>query len=304
MNQQKPFVPNIKKGSEKRAPRIVLVGVEGVGKSTAGSACPSPIFLTPEDGLIGTTFNETPNFSPKTWTDAVQFIDWLTETEHEYKSLIIDTLDWLEPRLFSFLCNRDNKASIEDYGYGKGYIVACDEYRTFLARLERLHRAKNMLIMVTSHCHIKNFSNPAGDNFDRYEMKVSKQIAGLTKEWADVVLFARFDIYAYKETQKSKAKGVGGQKRIVHTSHSAAWDAKNRFNLPSEMPLDMATILSAVETGSPDEPEKIIAEIKELSSDMPKDKQKGINDYIKKYSADSTALAQLLNRVRVQTDNE
>lgn len=293
----------IKKGASKKAPRICLIGVEGVGKSTAGANCPNPIFLCAEDGLVGSGFDNVNSYSPKTWEETLLFIDWLITSEHQFQSLIIDTLDWLEPRINKFICTRDKKDSVEDYGYGKGYVIALDEYRKFLSKLELLHIKKNMLILINAHCHIKSFSNPIGDNYDRYELKVSKQIAGITKEWVDAVLFANFEILTVKEGSKGKAKGVGGQKRIVHTTRSAAWDAKNRYGLPDVMPFDMADILGAMDSGSaPDSIENILSEIEERITKLDEAKRQHAKNYIEANKTNAKNLSLFLNRVRVLTE--
>jgi hypothetical protein len=293
------FVPKIKKGACKAAPRIVLVGVEGVGKTTAGAQCPDPIFLCAEDGLVGYGLENVPYTTPENWNEALRFLNYIATGDHPYKSLIVDTLDWLEPLLFSFICKRDKKESIEDYGFGKGYIMAIEEFRRFIAGLE-LIRKRGILVMINAHCQIKSFNNPIGDNFDRYELKASKQLAGLVKEWADVVLFARYEIHTVKDGgKKSKAKGVGGQKRIVHTEHSAGWDAKNRYGLPVTMVFDMPEILEAMKQGKPDTPENIIAEINSMLPNVPEAKQAAITAFIEANKTDAIKLSQTLNRVRV-----
>jgi len=293
------FVPKIKKGASAAAPRIVLVGVEGVGKTTAGAQCPDPIFLCAEDGLVGFGFHNVPYTTPENWTEALRFLNYIATGDHPYKSLIVDTLDWLEPLLFSHICKRDKKESIEDYGFGKGYIMAIEEFRRFIAGLE-LIRKRGILIMINAHCQIKSFNNPIGDNFDRYELKASKQLAGLVKEWADTVLFARYEILTVKDGgKKSKAKGVGGQKRIVHTEHSAGWDAKNRYGLPVTMVFDMPEILEAIKQGMPDKPENIISEINSLLPNVPEAKQAAITAFIEANKTDAIKLSQTLNRVRV-----
>lgn len=296
------FASLIKKGASKNAPRICLIGVEGVGKTTAGAQCPNPIFLCSEDGIVGSGFDDVASYSPKTWEEALQFISWLTTSDHAYQSLIIDTLDWLEPKINKFLCTRDKKENIEDYGYGKGYVVALDEYRKFLAMVEQLRTKKNMLILINAHCQIKNFSNPVGDNYDRYELKVSKQIAGITKEWVDAILFANFETLTVKEGSKTKAKGVGGSKRIVHTTRCAAWDAKNRYSLPDVLPFDMGEILKSMEVGQPDTIENILAEIEGLIPMLEEAKKIEAQKYVNSNKTNATKLLHFLNRLRVVTE--
>lgn len=296
------FRTAIRKGPSVKPPRIVMIGVEGVGKSTAGAGMENPIFLCGEDGLVGTQFAETPSYSPTTWDEVMAFLEWLrTSTDHGYKSLVVDTVDWIEPLLFKFLCLRDNKDSIEDYGYGKGYIVAAEEFRRFLYLLDEVNK-RGVAILLLAHTHIKAFNNPIGENYDRYEPKVTKQIAGMIKEWADAVLFARFQVFTTKGKGQSKAKGFGGQERVVHTMHSAGWDAKNRYGLPEEMPLDMETIMAAIATANGaggDNADALIAEINQTAETLPEEKKVLIAAAVAKAGTSVTALAQVLNKTRV-----
>ena len=293
------FKAAIKKGQPKTAPRMVLIGEEGVGKSSFAADAPAPVFICAENGLVGSAFTQTENFNPANWESVKQFAKWLQTEKHSFKTLVIDTLDWLEPMLFSFICARDNQKSVEGYGYGKGYNVAADEARLFMAELERLNKS-GMGIIIISHCQIKTFNNPLGDNYDRYEAKVSKQIAGLFKEWADVVLFARFKIYTAKESVKSKAKGVGDAVRVIQTTKNPAWDAKNRYSLPDELPLDYSAVMVAIENERPDTDEAIEKEIKELieQSPMVEERKVSARSALSRDKGNSNKLKVLLNRVR------
>jgi len=296
----------IKVGATVTAPRIVLVGVEGIGKTTAGAQCEAPVFLSAESGLVGKGYDDIPNYSPEDWEDVLAFLRHVAEDQHDYKSLIIDTIDWVEPLLFSYLFKRDSKGrekpltSLEDYGYNKGPGIALAEFRRGLAELDKIHR-RGILVMINAHCHIKSFNNPMGDNYDRFELKASKLIAGIIKEWADTVLFARYEVFTNKGKGDLKAKGVGGQTRIVHTQHSAAWDAKNRYGLPATMAFDMAGILEAMKSGNPETPENIMAEINALLPQLDEATQKKIAAFVEDNKTNVLKLTQTLNRVRTLT---
>ena len=300
------FATAIKTGGTVRPPRILLMGVEGVGKSTAGSQMEAPIFLCSEDGLVGPQFASTPHFSAPDWEKALGFLDYLLDNPHPYKSIVVDTVDWLEPKLYHFVCQRDGEKSIESYGYGKGYTEAAAEFRKFVRRLDALNR-KGMAVLVLAHTVVKPYNNPTGENYDRYEPKADKKVAGIVKEWADAVLFAQFQTFAVKAKGASKAKGVGGQERIVHTQHSAGWDAKNRYGLPDEMPFDMPLILDAIKAGNGaggDSAKDIADEIRSIYTDLPDEKKARIDADIEKNGTDAAAMSRTLNRVRATITKE
>lgn len=243
------LLESIKKGPSTRPPKIMLIGQEGVGKSTAGAQMPNPVFLCGESGLVGPQFADTPSFTPSSWAEALAFCEELASNPSGFKTLVIDTLDWIEPMLYAHVVHAAKKNDIkhiEDFGYGKGYVIAQQEARKMLAVLDKVN-AEGMAVLILSHSQLKTVKNPEGDDYDHFESKVNTKVAGIFKEWCDCVLFARFEVYVRKEGMKVKAQG--GTERIVQTTHSAAWDAKNRYGLPEVMDLDMREIYTRIVAG-------------------------------------------------------
>lgn len=290
----------IKKGTTKRPPRILLMGVEGIGKSTAGLHLPNPVFLCAENGLVGKQFADVHNYSPMCWSEIYEFVLFLISGKHNYQSLVIDTIDWLEPLLFKHIANKENKGNIEDIGFNKGYKLAAAELRTLLEFLERLNIERNFNFLFNAHTTIKTFTNPLSDNYDRYEIKMHKEIAGIFKEWCDCMLFANYalTLKGRKNDLKKKAD-LTDKKRIVYTERTAGYDAKNRYNLPSEIVFDMSVILNLINSYDDDDKEKnkTIKEIKEKILLLSAEKQKSINVYIEKNKNNLTELKRILNRV-------
>ena len=243
------LLESIKKGPSTRPPKIMLIGQEGVGKSTAGAKMPNPVFLCGESGLVGPQFADTPSFTPTSWAESLAFCEELASNPSGYKTLVIDTLDWIEPMLYAHVvaaAKKNEIKHIEDFGYGKGYVIAQQEARKMLAVLDKVNAA-GMAVLILSHSQLKTVKNPEGDDYDHFESKVNTKVAGIFKEWCDAVLFARFEIYVRKDGMKVKAQG--GTERIVQTTHSAAWDAKNRYGLPEVMDLDMSEIYTRIVAG-------------------------------------------------------
>lgn len=234
--------------------RVLLHGVEGVGKTTWGAGAPGAIILGPEDG-IPRALGEVPHFPPPdggwTWLDVVDAVRALAGGEHQHLTLVIDTLDWLEPLLWRQVCAAAGVDSIEDVGggYGKGHTAALDGWRGLIAELEQLRRAKGMGVVLLAHSVIRSFKNPVGEDYDRFELKLNQKAAGLWKEWPDAVLFACHDDVASKDSRTKRVRGVSTGARVLRTVHHAAYDAKNRLNLPEELPLAWADFAAAVEMG-------------------------------------------------------
>lgn len=280
------------KGKIKQPVKVLLYGVEGIGKSTFGASAPSPIFIGAENGTEQLDVVRFP--SPENWGEVTEAIRVLTNDEHTYQTLVIDTLDWAEPMLWEHICQRDKKTNIEDYGYGKGYQAALDEWRTFLHSLERLRKSKNMHLVLLAHSWIKPFKNPQGEDYDRYEMKLHPKSAGLFKEWSDCVLFAQYETYAPKEKGK-RVKGVDTGARLIHTQHRAAFDAKNRYNLPESIPLSWADFEEALSSQRPADPAALTSEIQRKAEMLGGDFKKAALSAIERAEGDPAKLAKLNN---------
>lgn len=234
-------------GRIQRPQKAVIYGPEGIGKSTLASQFPSPVFLDTEGGTHHLDVTRLP--VSKGWEDVTNAIAWLGRETHDFKTLVVDTADWLEKFLVECICQRDNKTSVEDFGYGKGYVILAEEFTKFLASLDPLLES-GMHILLLAHCRIVKFEQPeAAGAYDRYELKLTKQVAPLLREWCDMQLFANY-FTRVAENESGKKRGVGGRERVLYTCHTAAWDAKNRHGFEEKLPFSFASIASAFRSKS------------------------------------------------------
>jgi AAA domain len=234
---------NITKGKIAKAQKVVIYGPEGIGKSSFASKFLDPLFIDTE----GSTNNmEVARLDkPTSWTMLLQQIEWVKQTK-PCQSLIIDTMDWAERLGIEFVCSRASKDSITKFGYGEGFIQLEEEFGKLLNKLSDLTEA-GIHVVLTAHAKINKFEQPDEMGaYDRWELKLGNKTtaktSALVKEWADMVLFANYKTFVVGTDDKGKKfKGQGGQ-RVIYTSHHPAWDAKNRFGLPEEIPLDYTII--------------------------------------------------------------
>lgn len=237
------------KGIIRGEPLAILAhGDAGVGKSTFGANAPKALVVGPEDGTA-----EIPvegRLTPTTWEDTLAVVDQLLTEEHPYRSLVLDSADWLEPLCWAKVCAAAGKSSIESFGYGKGYQEALGEWRILLSRLQALRQMKRMNIIIIAHSVLKTFKNPDANqgDYDRYQLKLNEKAAGLLKEWAKAVLFLNY-ARATVEVKEGRFKGLDTGKRMIYTRMTAAYDAKNRLWLPAELPLSWHAFAQAVKDG-------------------------------------------------------
>jgi hypothetical protein len=233
----------IQHGLTRKPPRIILHGPHGIGKSSFGAQAPAPIFLPTEDGL---TMIDVPHFPvPKTLDEVWDDMSALIKEDHEYKTFIVDTLDWLERLIWARVCQDNKCESIEDLGYGRGYVFAMSYWEKFFKGLDKLRDCKNMAIILLAHNEIKPYNPPDSQPYDRYQIKLHKSAAAKGEEWADAVLFAGFKVYVKTEKGKQSGKATGGE-RVVYTQPNPAYRAKNRYNLPEEMNFNFNTIMERI----------------------------------------------------------
>src|SRR5690606_1963689 len=130
-----------------------IYGPDGVGKSTFGADAPSPIFLGTEKGTANLDVARFP--SPQHFKEVLQAIEELRTSKHEFETLVIDSLDWLESLVWEQVCTEHNWRTIEDPGYGKGYVVAVSEWKKMMQALSRLRDERGLNIVLIGHCHVK-----------------------------------------------------------------------------------------------------------------------------------------------------
>lgn len=227
---------DIKMSGELKPPRVVLYGVQGIGKSTFAAGAPKPVFVQTEDGIDAIPGVANFDLTNGTYDDVMDAINALYTDKHEYETLVVDSLDWLEPKVWQKACDTHEWKSIEDAGYGKGYVMAAALWRDYLDGLNALRNDRGMCVVQIAHSQIRRFDSPNNEPYDRYEMKLHRRASDLIQEHADAVLFANYDVSIVKGgAAKKTARGVGNGTRYIYTAERPAFAAKNRYGLPEKI---------------------------------------------------------------------
>lgn len=246
-------VSDVRRGSQPKPSRLLIYGVHGIGKTTFAAMAPNPVFMQSEDGLgtmDASTFGVLNNFS-----SFLEGISSLVADDHNFQTLVIDSLDWLEPMLWAHVADENGWKDIEAPGYGKGYNAALDTWRMFLEGLNALRDEKNMTIIMLAHSEIRRFDSPENEPYDRYQPKLHAKTSALIQEHVDAVLFANYRISTVKSDvgfNKKVTRAVGGGDRILYTQERPAFLAKNRYNLPDSIPLDWQSFAELVPFYNPE----------------------------------------------------
>ena len=252
------FKDKIQTGVPQQNHLVLIYGISGIGKTTFAASAPKPIFIAPENG---TGLLDVARFpEPKSFEDTQNMLNYLTVEHHDYQTLVVDSVDWLEYVFHREICSRYKVKSIElaAGGYGKGYVEAFNMFLDLKEMLSALR--KKMNIILIAHSEITNFSDPQQQaEYHRYHIKLHKKTAALMKEFVDSVLFANFKILTKEEGLRTRAYGDG--ERVLYTESRPGFEAKNRFSLPFELPLSWEEYAAAVKqpTNLPQLVESILA---------------------------------------------
>ena len=244
------LISSITKGREAQPPRIMIYGSEGVGKSTFAALAPNPVFVQTEDGLSEIDCSKFP--LAKSFDDVVLQLQAVRDEQHDYGTVVIDSLDWLERLVWDRVCADYGVKSIEkaDGGYGKGYVHALTYWRQIVSLLNDIRARKGMAVILIAHAAVERFEDPEHAAYDRYTPRLHKKACSLVCEWVDAVLFASRRMRVDSTTGKAAPVGADGGERILRTNGSPACIAKNRFGLPTELPLSWSAVVEALTPGA------------------------------------------------------
>ena len=242
------LLENIQTGRENKPPRLMVYGQEGVGKSTLGASAPDAIFVQTEDGLGEIDCRKFP--LAQNLGDVLAALTALRDEDHNFRTVVIDSLDWLERLIFDEVCKEFGVRSIEkaDGGFGKGYVDALVHWRKVLSLLDELRNKRGMMVILLAHAKVERFEDPENTAYDRYAPRLHKHAASLISEWVDAVMFAtkRMRVSKDGDTRSITSPiGADGGERVLRTNGSPACIAKNRFSLPNEIPLSWDAFLQA-----------------------------------------------------------
>lgn len=231
---------SIRQGRQTAPRKIVIYGAPKMGKSSLAASAPDCLLIPTEDRVKHIDCAKTDVV--RSFDEIMDVFEYLMQGS-PYKSVIIDSLDWMEPMLHSYICKKKGFKSLfddhdKDVNYGKGLKVhATEGWKMFLQNCDILREQQNMSIILVAHSSIEKISPPDGDAFDRYTMKIDKNAVAVVEEWADVIGFYQREIAIKKEDQgfgqkKGKALNIDGNRILNMQSTSPAWIAGNSFNLP------------------------------------------------------------------------
>jgi AAA domain len=244
----------------------MIYGEAGAGKSTFGARSDKPVFISPEGGTdqLFPQIDEIPGIT--NWDTLLLAIKKLITEEHEFKTLVLDSADWIEALAHKKIIGNTGRSIITvGSGYGHGFRESQTMHQNLIENLGILREKRGMHIVLTAHSHVKPVKDPAMlEDYDCFEPKMHELVSSLWKEWTDGFFFVRFRTFL-RTSDETKARAMGDGTRVVYTVKQPAFHAKNRFGMEPEYEFTLdfwETVKTCSQKG--ETAEQLLAEIEEL----------------------------------------
>lgn len=234
----------ITRGKIPKPKKTIIYGPEGIGKSSLAAKWPDPVFIDTEDSTKEMDVARLP--APSSWQMILDEVTYIRD-HPDCKTLVIDTADRAQQYAIDSILKEKQISGIEDIGYGKGYVYVFEKFGKLLNLLDEVVD-RGIHVVITAHATMRKFEQPDElGAYDRWEMKLVQSkncnTSALLREWADMVLFCNYKTHTVTEDKEGKKKkAVGSGQRVMYTTHHSCWDAKNRYGLPDELPLEWEAI--------------------------------------------------------------
>lgn len=236
--------------------RVVIGGVEKVGKTTMACTAPRPLHVPLEQGYKPVAVNETPML--KSFDDAIVLLDEIIAAAQKgafpFQSAVFDSTTALERLIHEKVLSSDpqfakgNKKGLTMAsalgGYGKAYQYANELFSSFLWRCDQLAEHGGINIIMTCHVFPSRVVDPTAGEYDTWDLLLHSPKDNKTygkreilTQWADLIGFLHEPLFILKGNDKSQfAQGVSQNTgRILGIERTPGYVAGNRFGMKGEI---------------------------------------------------------------------
>lgn len=294
------LLSKVTSGKVKKPFLILLYGPEKVGKSTFGSQLPSPLFICGEDGTDQLNVNR---IKPKTWAELKNLLVELAETEHDYETVVLDTIDWLEQLQIKYLMGKYHSDNIRDIagGWGKYKNILIDSWHELFNLIDKARKKCNICFLA--HSNTKKFADPINScEYDKYHLKMQfTEISNIFKEYVDAILFVNYEVVTKKDQQSKKVRAFGSNVRVLYAEGTHAFEAGNRYGIPEELDFSAKEVLKYVNQDDSKICERLLAQIEEIKKQFEDESfVRSVSDYIEKIKDKPNKLRETINRLKIK----
>lgn len=241
-------ISNLVRKDRPKPPIMVIYGPGGMGKTTLAAEFPDAIFIQTETGEGSNLITSFTDGEITSYGEVMEALTALATEDHSFKTVVLDSITRLEPLIWAQMIEQHNMtyphdrwSSIEDAGYGKGYLMVDNDWRDFLSAMSYLRDARGMTVIMIAHETVTTFKDPTTDSYDRYTMRLHKRAEAMVRETCDVLGFLnqittiRRESKAFGKKDDYTAKGAGSGTRAINFQPRPAFDAKGRGGMPDQV---------------------------------------------------------------------
>lgn len=275
-----------------------IAGNNGVGKTTWAASFPACLLADMEKGSMHLSISRVPADKLSTLAAFRELLKELKEMNHAFQTFAVDSVEALEGLISDSVCAEGKGvASIEDYGggYGKGYVRCREIMREIMLEL-RVLQSKGMTVILVAHTQIKSHTDPAtNQTYDRVIMRANDKLASVIRDLSDNVFFANYKVFTTEKGNKTLAYGDG--QRVMYTQPRPGFDAKNRLDLPLEIPLSYEAFAEACEAKPEADVAALTADIKAMSESLDDSLKADVRAMLEKFKNNPAKLKEVKNRL-------
>jgi len=274
-----------------------IAGNNGVGKTTLAASFPAPLLLDLEDGSKHLNVSRILSDKFPNLETIQALLKELITTKHEYQTLVVDSVEALEGLIYNQVCIEGKVKSIELYegGYGNGYARSREIMREVFVDLKAL-QTKGMTIILIAHTQVKQHNDPASNQtYDRVIMRCNDKMAAIIRDLSDNVFYATYKVFTTQEKGKTKAFGDG--QRVMYTQWRPGFDAKNRLELPLELPLSYDALMEAAKLNEDVGSSSVLNDIQEIAEKLDEKMKSVVKEQVDKFKDNPSKLREIKNRL-------
>ena len=294
-------------GRQKKPFNVLLYGEPGSGKSTWASQSPHPIFIA-SDEIDELDIDRFPKIT--TYKEVIEQLDYLLQSDHQYQTVVIDTIDAIEKIIHQEILDNEKSAKTRSLakaagGYGNAYNITLDKMTLIKDKLALIRDKRDMNIIILCHSQTKVTHDPLlGDSYTEYYLTLHDKVMSLFVDWVSAVLFLAFDVS--KSENDRFAYGSGD--RYLYTQKKPGFTAKNRYHLAPVLEAPEDKSFSPFYAGyleyfkGESDTSKTVEIIEGLLENVKDEELLGkIKDNLEKYKQNPTMLSKIQNRVQQLT---
>lgn len=223
-------------GKEFTPLKVIIYGPNGVGKSTFASHFKSPLWIDLEQK---SQHLDVPKLRLETFEEFKECVKWLTEKEHSFSTVVIDSLDQLEAIVQNYI---EKLYPPNQLGFGGLHKYVVEQFdNDILKTLQFLFEKKKMNIVLIGHEAIVHSNDARHPMFDRYELKINQKLSYSLKNWVLCIFFATYEINFEKKENigftQTRLHALSNDRRVLHTTGTPTYLASNIYNLPHSLKL-------------------------------------------------------------------